>query len=126
MSYTKTLIPIDPKNKQPSKPMCFIGGTDCKLNVGGLDVPLHGIPVIISENIETLHSCKKWEFPYDRFIEYGPEDEWWARKWGFGKEVDYTKPVAYEMKGEIHCNEKFYEMIKEFAETKSEKEKRNI
>lgn len=27
-----------------------------------------------------------WVYPRDRFIEYGPEDEWWARKLGFGHE----------------------------------------
>lgn len=25
-----------------------------------------------------------WVFPEDRFVEYGPEDEWWAKKVGFG------------------------------------------
>lgn len=32
-----------------------------------------------------------WEFPEDKFIEYGPEDLWWAVKYGFGRWVD--KPI---------------------------------
>lgn len=28
-----------------------------------------------------------WLFPHDRFIQYGPEDEQWARFFGFGTEV---------------------------------------
>lgn len=31
---------------------------------------------------------KYWEFPQERFVEYGPEDEWWARKYGFGQEIE--------------------------------------
>lgn len=36
-----------------------------------------------------------WEFPRDRFIEYGPEDEWWARKLGFGRPV--RRACAYQV-----------------------------
>lgn len=32
-----------------------------------------------------------WEFPKHRFVEYGPEDEWWARQCGFGKAVTRVK-----------------------------------
>lgn len=34
---------------------------------------------------------KHWVFPPDRFVEYEPKDEVWARVLGFGHEVDYEK-----------------------------------
>lgn len=39
----------------------------------------------------------RWEFPSDRFIEYEPSDEVWARPIRFGKEVEYTPTL--EMSG---------------------------
>lgn len=36
----------------------------------------------------TLYEDKReWEFPHDRFITYGPEDEWSCRWLGIGREV---------------------------------------
>ncbi len=40
---------------------------------------------------------KRWRFPKDRFIEYGPEDEWWGRKYGFGHEEEVQ--IAFEIAG---------------------------
>jgi hypothetical protein len=36
--------------------------------------------------LEFITKQKVWVFPPDRFVQYGPEDEWWARKYGFGHE----------------------------------------
>jgi hypothetical protein len=42
--------------------------------------PLFGIEVRYDEMAVTM----PWVFPADRYVEYGKEDEWWARKYGFG------------------------------------------
>lgn len=39
------------------------------------------------------HKKKRWVFPYDRFVEYGPEDEGWARFVGFGHEEEVVETV---------------------------------
>lgn len=62
---------------------------------------LFGIPLIIDENIPG-----PWEFPKDRFVEYGPEDEWWARKYGFGRELK-GKPSCYKIGNKLVCNQAF-------------------
>jgi hypothetical protein len=38
------------------------------------------IEVTTSEYMDHRH----WQFPHKRFVEYGPEDEWWAVKYGYG------------------------------------------
>jgi hypothetical protein len=43
---------------------------------------LDGLKVVTSEFLPG-----RWQFPYDRFVEYEPKDEWWCRKYGFGREV---------------------------------------
>jgi len=37
--------------------------------------------------ITLLHRKKVWTFLRDRFVEYEPEDESWARLFGFGEEA---------------------------------------
>lgn len=37
-------------------------------------------------SLTIIQDVKVWVFPSDRFIEYGPEDEWWARRLSFGHE----------------------------------------
>jgi len=37
---------------------------------------------------------KVWVFPPDRFVEYGPEDEWWARKYEFGHEHEVSETIT--------------------------------
>ena len=39
-------------------------------------------PVTVTEHA----MARAWVFPVDRFVEYEPEDEWWARKYGLGYE----------------------------------------
>ncbi len=46
--------------------------------LAGVSTPLYDVKL----------TKKKWVFPYDKYIEYGPEDEWWARKQGFGYEAE--------------------------------------
>lgn len=36
---------------------------------------------------------KKWVFPERRFVEFGPEDERWARFLGFGFETTVVKTI---------------------------------
>ena len=38
-----------------------------------------------------------WIPPVDPWVEYESSDEWWGRKYGFGKVEE--KPCAYEMEG---------------------------
>lgn len=38
-----------------------------------------------------------WEFPKERFVEYGPEDECWARRIGFGREILKPSPEAHRI-----------------------------
>ena len=38
-----------------------------------------------------------WEFPVDKYVEYGPEDMWWAVKCGFGRWVTRPLNSVYEM-----------------------------
>lgn len=40
--------------------------------------------------LTTIMHERRWEFHDDRFVEYGPEDEPWAKPLGFGKEVEAT------------------------------------
>jgi len=51
---------------------------------------------------------ERWEFPYDRYIEYGPEDLWWAVKYGFGKYV----PLYYIVGNEILMHPDVLEILK--------------
>lgn len=52
-----------------------------------------GTPVYSSEAAVRT----EWHFPERRFVEYGPEDEWWARKYGYGH-AGPPIPCAYRMK----------------------------
>jgi hypothetical protein len=45
-----------------------------------------GIQVFSNKHLPIWH--KKWEFPRTPFVEYKKSDEDWARKIGFGREVD--------------------------------------
>ncbi len=43
-------------------------------------------PVISQgSQIQVLYHDREYVFPYDRFVEYGPEDIWWAEPHGFGR-----------------------------------------
>lgn len=33
-------------------------------------------------------TVRRWQFPKERFVTYGPEDESWCRFFGIGEEVD--------------------------------------
>lgn len=52
---------------------------------------IFGIEVVVSEFAKEPAVPK---FPYDRFVEYGPEDAWLV-KYGIGEM--YEKPIAYEV-----------------------------
>jgi hypothetical protein len=45
----------------------------------------------------TVPYCEfRWEFPYDRFVEYEQSDEGWARQAGFGKESIEIKYITLD------------------------------
>ena len=35
--------------------------------------------------VQVLYHDREYVFPYDRFVEYGPDDMWWAEPHGFGR-----------------------------------------
>ncbi len=47
-------------------------------------------------NVALTSTRRGWLFPVDRFVEYEPSDEAWARPLGFGQEGD----VATEIKAQ--------------------------
>jgi hypothetical protein len=51
-----------------------------------------------------------WVFPADRFVEYGPEDEWWAIKCGFGHWED--KPCAVQIGQDLIMHPSLIEAIR--------------
>ena len=58
-----------------------------------------GIPVEFHDYIPERHLVEVWEPPKGRFIEYGPEDEWWARPLGVGDiRVEDQGPLFFLMK----------------------------
>lgn len=51
----------------------------------------------MSDHVASLKDQTKnqvWVFPKERFIAYGPEDEWWAKKVEFGMEVEILAMTA--------------------------------
>ncbi len=44
--------------------------------------------------LEFTQKVKVWVPPRHRFIQYGPEDEWWMRKYGVGEEKELTQTVV--------------------------------
>lgn len=81
----------------------------------------------VSNNIKVsvLEFCprfeKEWEFPKDKFVEYEPSDEKWARRLGFGKEVKTDRPAIFMVKNkpfefEMIIHPDSFTKIKEFLE----------
>ncbi len=59
-----------------------------RINPQSIDPFAFGIPITLSEYLtETV-----WEFPEDKYVEYGPEDLWWAIPNKFGRWV--TRPIG--------------------------------
>lgn len=52
---------------------------------------MFGLRVTVSE----YALVRRWVFPVERFVQYGPEDERWCRYFGIGHEV--TEPGAYQV-----------------------------
>lgn len=86
------------------RPQVFISEPNSLIGAA-IDV-VSGIKVIVDDSVQ---SNKKWVFPYDKYIQYGPEDLWWAVPWGFGRWVN--TPAAYEINGMVICNKEFKEEI---------------
>lgn len=54
---------------------------------------LYGIPIYKNDYLPRY--MKRWEFPYDKYIEYGPEDEIWSRPINFGRLIETTDLLFY-------------------------------
>lgn len=98
MAYIKLEKPPEVGQKRPYREQYLFDPS------AGCMPLLMGVKLILDDNLP-----KPWQFPYDKFIQYGPEDEWWARKWGFGKEVD--GPVCIRYKDKYICNTLFLEAL---------------
>lgn len=111
MAYIKLEKPPEAGQKRPYKPQVLI--SDDKGPIGAIDC-ISGIKLIVDNDIP---QGQKWVFPKDKYIEYGPEDEWWAIPWGFGHWQ--RKPVAYqvELNGEfvVVCNDIFKDLIRKYT-----------
>ncbi len=72
----------------------------------------YGTPVYLHEDMVD----KVWVFPEEKFVSYGPEDEWWARKYGFGHEVTRPKQEAVRIGDSLHFHpDTFYEFCMKFG-----------
>ncbi len=72
-----------------------------------MSVGLFGIQVVVSEHAVDI----PWIFPVEPFVEYEPGDEWWARKYGFGR-PGKPKPCAYQVGNKLVVHPAIYEQIK--------------
>lgn len=79
---------------------------------------LHGFPLYVTEHAVN----RPWLFPKDRFVEYTKEDEWWARKYSFGREGP-PEPAAYRVGDDWLVHPVIYEQLKK--ETEKEKLRRD-
>ena len=68
---------------------------------------LFGMSVIVDENAVEI----PWIFPTDPFVEYESSDEWWARKYRFGK-GGKAKPCAYQIGRQLIVHPVIYEAMK--------------
>lgn len=44
---------------------------------------MSGVQVIVDDFMQVY----EWQFPRTPFVEYDKGDEWWARRYGFGREI---------------------------------------
>ena|ERR1035437_3703381 len=66
------------------------------------------LPLVADPNIPKYD--RKWVFPKDRFIEYGPEDFHWAIPLGFGHwEDDVTAPVVWKFKQQEYTWKSYFD-----------------
>lgn len=75
----------------------------------GYDLLFASIKLVIDDNLPKI-----WQFPKHRFVEYEPKDEWWCRKYGFGKEIDGPVCYKYYTRGKGYsfvCNSNFLETV---------------
>ena len=55
--------------------------------VGYVDLASADYRRTLLEMLDCVEAEFVWQFPDDRFVEYEAHDEWWARRLGFGREV---------------------------------------
>lgn len=79
---------------------------------------LFGMRVHVSE----LCMSKRWQFPKHRFIEYEQSDEWWCRKYGFGKEVE--EPGCYQVGDDLYMHPIVWERFKQEMQLRQERTER--
>lgn len=68
----------------------------------------NGLRVVLDRCMES----SEWEFPYDRFIEYGKEDLWWAIPQGFGRWVMKPWDKAYRVGDSIVMHPAMWDKLK--------------
>lgn len=87
---------------------------DIKITYPG--IYFNGFPVILdkymTENV--------WEFPYDKYIEYGNEDLWWAIPWGFGKFVEKPKSEIMKVGNQLVMHPEMWDKLKTEIDRRNE------
>ena len=71
---------------------------------------LFSLPVVVTEHA----MVSRWVFPSHRFVEYVQEDEWWARKYGFGYEV--FEPGVYQIDSILYVHPKVWASLREHVQ----------
>jgi hypothetical protein len=65
-----------------------------------------------------------WEFPYRPFVEFGPEDEDWARRLGFGREISVpSRTVSMSRTGSFQLARMHPDVWEEFKQYLQDREK---
>ncbi len=74
-----------------------------------------GLEVVLNENM----TVKRWVFPVRRFVEYGPEDEGWARRLGYGREVTEPSKECIRLGDTLHMHPATWEAVKRHLEAEN-------
>lgn len=69
----------------------------------------NGLEVVTDDTM----TVKRWVFPERRFVEYGPEDEGWARRLGFGHEVTEPSKTVYRVYNRLYMHPTTLEALKQ-------------
>lgn len=87
---------------------------DIKMTYLGLY--FNGFPV----SLDSLMTESVWEFPYDKYIEYGNEDLWWAIPWGFGKFVEKPKAEIIRIGDHLVMHPEIWKKLKTELDRRNE------
>lgn len=70
---------------------------------------LTGLEVILDESMVV----KKWVFPKDRFVQWGPEDEAYCRFAHYGHEEKIPCSTIYRIENKLVCHPYMWQRLKE-------------